>query len=127
MTLPFVLGAKNRSQCEARSKDCIVKMTLKLLLQECHLLVIQDTVMTGEGYSRWMQKIKQYAEEMREINVCLGEKQQGKNEYLKRMREKSTGSSVLRPSWHALDSLNCSFESRNWLYELSPHQIAEGP
>lgn len=49
-------------------------MALKLLLQECHLLVIQDTVMTGEGYSRWMQKIKQYAEEMREINVCLGEK-----------------------------------------------------
>lgn len=49
-------------------------MALKLLLQECHLLVSQDTVMTGEGYSRWMQKIKQHAEEMREINACWGEK-----------------------------------------------------
>lgn len=47
---------------------------LKLLLQECHLLVIQYTVVTEEGYSRWMQKIKQHAEEMREINACWGEK-----------------------------------------------------
>lgn len=69
-------------------------MALKLLLQECHLLVIQDTVMTEEGYSRWMEKIKQHAEEMRELNACWGGKQQGQNEYLKRIREKSTRSSV---------------------------------
>lgn len=71
--------------------------------------------------------MKQHAEEMREINVCLGEKTQEQDECLKKMREKSTHSSVLRPSWHPLGSLNCSFESRNCLYKMSLHQTAEGP